>query len=115
MRFDPMLGANLGLADVRQRVKFAGKGAISGIPRLVFRIPTLLRWAPRAVLRAAFDAGRAWAVSPNRYRLSSYAQNESGGWRVIRRRRFRRTEVLKVKCRVAAAVFIASMQGLPGR
>jgi hypothetical protein len=65
---------------------------------------------PRALARAGRDAGRAWAITPNRYRASAYMQDESGGWHFVRRRRFRRSEVLKLKFLTAARVFVASLE-----
>jgi hypothetical protein len=103
--------ARLRLCGCRaRRVNLAGKGAISGSPSLVSRTLTLLRWAPRAVARAGLDAGRAWAITPNRYRVSAYTQDKSGGWHFVRRRRFRRNEVLKLKIFTAARVFVASIK-----
>jgi len=75
---------------------------------LTLRWLTPFRWAPRALLRAGLDAGRAWAIAPLRYRFAVYAQDERGAWRVVRQRRFRLFEVLKVKIYAATSVFAAS-------
>ncbi|MGE0258327.1 MAG: hypothetical protein AB7T18_06180 [Alphaproteobacteria bacterium] len=90
-------------------MKLAGKVAISAFATLVFRNLAVLRWAPRALVRAGFDAGRAWAIAPLRYRLAVYARDERGGWLAVRRRRFRLIEVLKEKRRAASSVFVASL------
>jgi hypothetical protein len=84
--------------------------AMPGCPSRVFRILTAVRWTLRAVVRAGLDAGRAWAISPSRSHVSTYTLNESGAWRIVRRRRFRRIEVLKVKVLTALFVFVASMK-----
>jgi hypothetical protein len=74
----------------------------------VIRILAVVRWASRAVVQAAFDAGRAWVIVPNVYRRAIYARNASGGWCLRHRRSFRRKEVLKIKVSAALRVFIAS-------
>jgi hypothetical protein len=81
-----------------------------GYPSFISRILTFVRRAPRAVVRAGLDAGRAWAISPNHYHVATYALNESGGWHLARRRRFRRIEVLRVKILTAPRVFAASIK-----
>ena len=74
----------------------------------IVRILAVVRWAPRAVVQAVFDAGRAWIIAPTVYRRAVYARNTSGGWCLRHRRSFRRKEVLKIKVSVALRVFTAS-------
>ena len=62
------------------------------------------------MVQAGFDAGRAWAVAPIHYRVTTYVRNESGSWRVARRRRFHRTEILKVKRHAVSLAFVASVK-----
>jgi hypothetical protein len=62
-----------------------------------------------AVIQAAYDAGRAWIMSPIWFAQSSFVANESGGWRFGARRPFRRREALKEKMRAARQVFGASL------
>ena len=45
----------------------------------VIRILELVRWAPRAVVRAVRDAGRAWVIAPTVYRRAVYARNVWAG------------------------------------
>jgi hypothetical protein len=91
-------------------VKFVDKAAIPRFFSLTFRILTLVRWVPRAVVQAGFDAGRAWAVAPIHYRVTTYVRNENGTWRVARRRRFYRIEILKVKSHAVLLAFVASVR-----
>ena len=74
----------------------------------VVRILTLARWAPRAVVQAVFDAGRAWIIAPTYYGRAIYARNSQGGWCRRHRRPFRRREVLKLKIAATRHVFIES-------
>ncbi len=64
----------------------------------------------RAVVQAAIDAGRAWAIMPNHYRNAGYARAENGGVRIRYRRRFRVGEVLGLKLHTATRVFVASVK-----
>jgi hypothetical protein len=76
----------------------------------IIGILALVRWAPRAFVRALFDAGRAWVIAPTVYRRAVYAQNASGGWCLRYRRAFRPEEVLKIKISAARRVFIESIK-----
>jgi hypothetical protein len=69
-------------------------------------ILALVRWAPRAVVQAVFDAGRAWMIAPTVYRRAVYAPNASGGWCLRHRRPFRRKEVLKLKVSAARRILL---------
>ena len=76
----------------------------------VIRILDLVRWAPRAVVRAVRDAGRAWVIAPTVYRRAVYARNEKGGWCLRHRRAFRHREILKLKVSAARRIFVESMK-----
>jgi hypothetical protein len=76
----------------------------------IVRILALVRWAPRAVAQAVFDAARAWVIVPNVYRKAVYARNASGGWCLRHRRSFGRREVFKLKVSAARRVFIESVK-----
>jgi hypothetical protein len=73
-------------------------------------ILAFVRGTPRAMVRALFDAGRAWVIAPTVYRRAVYAQNASGGWYLRYRRAFRRKEILKLKVSAARRVFIESLK-----
>ena len=73
------------------------------------RILALVRWAPRAVVQAVFDAGRAWVIVPTFYGRAIYARNAKGGWLRRHRRPFRRKEVLKLKIAATRQVFVESV------
>ena len=76
----------------------------------VVRILALVRWAPRAVVQAVFDAERAWLIVPTSYGRAVYARNGKGGWRRRHRRPFRVKEVLKLKIASTRRVFIESVK-----
>ena len=79
-------------------------------PNSIVRILALVRWAPRAVVQAIFDAGRAWVIAPTVYRRAVYARNANGGWSLRHRRSFRRREVLKLKVSATRRIFIESIK-----
>ena len=76
----------------------------------VFSRLLLPLWLLRAAAQAGKDAGRAWAVAPNVYRNSRYRRDQNGGWRVVRRRQFRRKDVLWLKLAAAKQTFVASIK-----
>jgi hypothetical protein len=69
-----------------------------------------VRWAPRAVVQAVFDAGRALVIAPTFYRMNIYARNANGGLCVRHWQSFDHKEVLKLKVSVARQVFIESIK-----
>ena len=79
-------------------------------PNSIVRILSLVRWAPRAVVQAMFDAGRAWGITPTYHRRAVYTRNANGGWCVGHRRPFRRKEVLKLKVLATRRIFIESIK-----
>src|SRR5512143_4044599 len=82
--------------------------AVAGMRAPVFSRLLLPLWLLRAAAQAGKDAGRAWAVAPNVYRNSRYRRDQNGGWRVVRRRHFRRKDVLWLKLAAAKQTFVAS-------
>jgi len=79
-------------------------------PNSIVRILALVRWAPRAVSQAIFDAGRAWVIVPTVYRRAIYARDASGGWSLRHRRSFLRREVLRLKVLATHRTFIESIK-----
>jgi hypothetical protein len=79
-------------------------------PNSIVRIFALVRWAPRAVVQAMFDAGRAWGIAPNNYRRTGYIRNASGGLRPGPRWQLRRKQVLKLKISAVRQVVMESIK-----
>jgi hypothetical protein len=80
----------------------------------ILRNLALLPWAPWAVVQAVFDAGRAWVILPNSYRMAVYARNATGGWCLRHRHKgsvARRVFIESLKIGVASSVVIPRFPG----
>ncbi len=76
----------------------------------IIGVLAFVRWAPRAVVRAVSDAGRAWVIAPTVYRRAVYTQNAKGGWCLRHRQAFRRREILKLKVSAVRRTFVESLK-----